>query len=158
MKVLTAVNRILQKIEVAFGAVVVAVIFILTLFNIIMRYFFNSPIFWCEEVILYSFIWLGFLAVAYTLANDNHVRFSFLLDKMPRIPQLIVQVILNAIIIAALAILLPYAIRVIPFLVKTPALKIPEKYMYMIVPVAYCIMIYHVVINTIKRFMQKEGK
>ena len=58
MKILRAITGIIRKAELYFGAVVVAEIFILTTLNIIMRYIFNSPIFWCEEVILYSFVWM----------------------------------------------------------------------------------------------------
>jgi TRAP-type C4-dicarboxylate transport system permease small subunit len=158
LKVLTTINRILQKIEIAIGAVIVAAIFLLTLLNIVMRYFFSAPLFWCEEVILYSFIWLGFLTVAYTLANDKHVRFSLFLDKFKGKAYITVQVLIDLMIIAVLAILLPSAIRVIPFLIKTPALKIPEKYMYIILPISYCIMMYHSAINMIGRFKQPEKK
>ena len=156
MKILRAITGIIRKAELYFGAVVVAEIFILTTLNIIMRYIFNSPIFWCEEVILYSFVWMGYLAVAYTLSMDNHVRFTLVLDKIPKVPKTIILAVLDLMIAAVFVILIPSAVRCMGFLINTPALKISEKYFYYIVPIGYSLMIFHSVVNMLSCFFPEH--
>jgi TRAP-type C4-dicarboxylate transport system permease small subunit len=51
--------------------------------NVIARYFFNAPIFWAEEVLVYAMIWAVFLALpAITFSND-HLRMDLLYLKLP---------------------------------------------------------------------------
>ena len=156
MKLLRSITNILQKVEIYFGAAAVMAIFILTTMGIVMRYFFNRPLSWCEEVIIYMFIWTGFLAVSYTLSKDNHVRFSLLLDKIPDPCQSVLLAVMDILIAAVFVVLLPSAIRCIAFLLNTPAMKIPEKYFYYIVPVGYCLIIFHSAVNMLSRFFPEK--
>lgn len=154
MKVLDKITGILQKIELGIGTVVVAGIFLLTTINIFMRYALNSPIFWAEEVILYSFIWMGYLTAAYTLSKDQHVRFTLITDALSPKAQLIMKAIWDILIAVGFVLLYPSAIKVIDFLIKTPALQVPEKYFYMIVPIGYALIIIHTLINFSKRIFE----
>ena len=157
MKTLDKITAVMQKIELVIGAAIVAEIFVLTVANIILRYFFNSPIRWSDEVILYSFIWLGFLTAAYALSRDTHVRFSLVTDKLPVKTQLVIKAVCDLLIIAGFAVLYPSAVKVIDFLVKTPALKVPEKYFYYIVPIGYALFMIHSALNFGKRLGELKG-
>ena len=48
--------------------------------DVILRYFFNRPSIWITEVSTYLFLYLIFLATAYTLQQGSHIRVTFLLD------------------------------------------------------------------------------
>ena len=49
--------------------------------DVILRYFFGRPSTWVTEVTTYLFLYVIFLATAYTLQQDLHVRVTFLLDR-----------------------------------------------------------------------------
>jgi len=48
--------------------------------DVFLRYFFNRPSIWITEVSTYLFLYLIFLATAYTLQQGSHIRVTFLLD------------------------------------------------------------------------------
>lgn len=152
------INQVLQKIEIGLGAISIGLIFILNLLNIISRYFFNRPWPWSEEVITFSFIWLGYLTAAYTLSKDEHVRFTYFLDNFSLKLNRAIRIIFNILIIASLVILLPGALRNIKFMVLSPALEINMTIIYIIVPITYTIMIFHTMVNIINSLTIEETK
>nr|WP_295467076.1 TRAP transporter small permease [Mesorhizobium sp.] len=46
----------------------------LTFGQVVLRYFFNNPQTWAEEVGRYLFIWITFLGAAVAFARDTHIR------------------------------------------------------------------------------------
>ena len=147
MRAVNLINRMLRRAELYIGAVLTGVIFILTTVNIVLRYFFSRPILWAEEVVKFSFLWLGFLAVAYTLSYNNHVRFTLLLEKLPKKANIAVNILFDLMIAAVFVILYPSMLRCFRFLIRTPALQVNEKYFYWIVPVGYALFIVHSLLN-----------
>jgi len=56
------------------GSVLIAATVSLTFTQVVLRYFFNSPQTWAEEVGRYLFIWITFLGAAAAFARDTHIR------------------------------------------------------------------------------------
>ena len=50
--------------------------------DVIMRYFFNSPISWVLQVSEYILLYVPFLAAAYVLKQDGHIRVDILLNRL----------------------------------------------------------------------------
>lgn len=48
--------------------------------EVIMRYFFNSPSIWVVEIAAYSALWIPFLGAPLILKNGGHVKMDLLLD------------------------------------------------------------------------------
>lgn len=156
MKAVNTINGVLRRIELYTGALFILLIFGLTSLNIILRYFFNAPIIWAEEVIKFSFVWLGYLAVCFTLSYDNHVRFTMSLDAMRGNVKTAVYIIIDILIAAVIFVLFPSMLKCFGFLVKTPALMINERIFFMIVPVGYSLIIIHSLLNISKRLLPEE--
>jgi C4-dicarboxylate transporter, DctQ subunit len=54
---------------------------ILSMFvDVFLRYLFNRPSVWVTEVATYLFMYVVFLATAYTLQQDTHIRVTFIRD------------------------------------------------------------------------------
>lgn len=51
-------------------------------YEVVMRYFLNSPTIWAQEVSIYIFMWTMLAGAAYTLHVDKHVRIDLLLMKL----------------------------------------------------------------------------
>ncbi len=75
---LNAVAKINMVAATLSGLILLFVTFAIFI-DVILRYFFNSPSIWITEVSTYLFLYIIFLATAYTLQKDMHIRVTFLL-------------------------------------------------------------------------------
>jgi TRAP-type C4-dicarboxylate transport system permease small subunit len=66
-------------------AVLVAAIVIVTLGQVILRYFFNNPQSWAEEIGRYLFVWITLLGAAVAVARDSHIRLDAVVNLLPKI-------------------------------------------------------------------------
>ncbi len=60
-------------------------------YEVIVRYGFNSPTLWVQEVSIYLFMWTMLVGAAYTLMMGKHVRIDLLFDRAPRKVQLLLD-------------------------------------------------------------------
>ncbi len=54
----------------------------ITVYEIVSRYFFNSPTYWTLEVSVYVLIWFGFASLAYVQRSAKHIRVDLLLQNL----------------------------------------------------------------------------
>ncbi len=54
---------------------------------VVMRYAFNSPIVWSEEVILTCLIWFGFMCISIGIYRDDHIAIEGVFNKLPAFGQ-----------------------------------------------------------------------
>jgi len=62
------------RILTLIGSLLLAATVSLTFGQVLLRYFFNNPQTWAEEVGRYLFIWITFLGAAVAFARDTHIR------------------------------------------------------------------------------------
>ncbi len=144
-----AVNRLLQKIELVIGTVLTAGILIQVLINIIFRYLLNAPIMWSDEVSAFALIWITFLGIPYLFSRGDHVALLLLQNMMSEKMRRIITVVMQAVVIISMGLLLPGCLRNIPFLSRSPALMLSFRYIYIIMPVSYVLIMYHGLCNII---------
>ena len=80
------VSRILNSLYSfcsLFSGIGIAVIALITFFDVIMRYFFNSPTFWASEISEYIIIWAVFLSMAWVLSVKGHIHVEVIYDRLP---------------------------------------------------------------------------
>ena len=51
--------------------------------DVFLRYVFSRPSIWITEVSTYLFLYIIYLATAYTLQQGTHIKVTFLLDPLP---------------------------------------------------------------------------
>ncbi|WP_057776229.1 TRAP transporter small permease [Cytobacillus dafuensis] len=56
----------------------------LIFYGVIMRYFFNEPKAWVEEVVRYFIIWGTFLGFAVALRHNQHIQVDIVYDKLSK--------------------------------------------------------------------------
>ena len=75
----------------AAGMILICLVAVCT--EVLMRYFLNRPLVWVVEVTEYSILYTTFLAAAYLLKEEGHVKIELVVDALkPR-----AQALLNAI-------------------------------------------------------------
>ena len=52
--------------------------------QITMRYIFNSPLKWSEELARYSYAWFCLFGIALVTKDRSHLTISFITDKLPQ--------------------------------------------------------------------------
>lgn len=55
----------------------------LIFYGVIMRYVFNEPKAWVEEIVRYLIIWGTFIGFAIALRHNQHIQVDILYDKLP---------------------------------------------------------------------------
>lgn len=65
------------------GGIFTAVMTFTVTYAVVLRYVFNQPIGWSEEVSTYLMIWAAFLGAAYALKEDAHIGVDLLLSRLP---------------------------------------------------------------------------
>lgn len=73
----------LVRLILALTAFLVAAIVIVTFGQVILRYFFNAPQTWAEEVGRYLFVWITLVGASVAVARDNHIRLDSLVNMLP---------------------------------------------------------------------------
>lgn len=80
------VDKISRIIMTALNSLLVltlGLMFTIVLFNVILRYGFNSGITWSEELARFSFVWMIFLGAIVALKEDSHLKVVLLIERFP---------------------------------------------------------------------------
>ena len=135
-------DRIIQM-EQTTGACLLAGLFLIINIGILARYVFGLPIFWIEEASNFLFIWFGFLACSTALAQRRHILIDFFTHALPQRVQSVIHLIMGLLLqFLFLSMLLP-SIKAFKEFQISSALRIPEGYIFLIVPLAFILFSFH---------------
>ena len=73
-------------------------IVVVIVMQVILRFGFNSPTKWSEEVALISLVWFGMLAAAICVQRDTHVSITFFYDLLPNRGRFALELIIQLLI------------------------------------------------------------
>ncbi|GGA94039.1 TRAP transporter small permease [Allosediminivita pacifica] len=133
-------DRCLERFEGAMMVVCMAVAITLTFTQVVLRYVFNAPLFWAEEVVLYAIIWMSFVGISYGLPRASHISVDVLEAFLPSRfawPFRILSCALG-IVFGVVLLWLGWKLTATTFGrgQLSPALRIPMGYVYAIIPFA----------------------
>ena len=133
---LVVVSRWLSTLTLLFGVAV-------NFSNIIGRYFFNAPIDWAEEVMLFLMVGMVFFGAVAVSWDGRHIKMDIVVDALPPGPQRIIRLLVNvseivvAIIIVWLAI--PVILQLAAFDERSQAANIPLDIPQAIIPLSFAL-------------------
>lgn len=149
MKALDTVHRVLDKVLSLLMIFLFAVMVVVGTYQIVTRYFFNSPSTVSEELLTYAFTWMALFSAAFVFGKRDHMRMAFLADKITGQTRMILEVVIECLILVFSAIVMVYGgISIVKLTMTqvTASLGISMGYVYMAVPVAgICMIIYNVI-------------
>ncbi len=144
------INRVLQSMEAVVGMTCLFVMFSVMIVNIISRYLLYKPIPWSDELCNYLFIWMSFLASAYVMGNDGHVRVTAIQSRLPQKLGNLVHLVLDVIMLVMLALYIGPSFRMLSKLRLSNMMRVPLGFVYAIMPICFILMCIHILINIIK--------
>ena len=131
--------------------VMAIILFLVVGASVFTRYCLNSSLGWADELSRFIFIWISFLGAAYAYAYDEHLGLDFIVERIrPAKLQTLVRLFGDISIGAVLLVITIYGWTVADSATNlSPALYLPMKWIYMIVPATGALM---VVLNVVKIF------
>lgn len=102
--------------------------------QIIMRYIFNMPLTWPEELSRYMWIWTVFFSMSYSIRVGNVLRVDVLTEFLPKKAKKILEIVLQSVTFAVYCVFSRYTVVVLKSLIisgrVSPALRIPMFLVY----------------------------
>lgn len=147
-KIRSIINKVLSFACVAIFAFMVCV----GTYQIVIRYFFNSPSTVSEELLTYSFTWMALFAAVYVFGKRDHMRMGFLADKISGKPRLLLEIVIECLVLAFAAIVLVYggvSITKLTMTQVTASLGIPMGIIYTVIPISGVLIIIYNILNII---------
>jgi TRAP-type C4-dicarboxylate transport system permease small subunit len=91
-----AVARLSFAFGAVGGAILVAILLIIAV-GVMMRYAFNNPVSWADQVATYGLVYLTFIGAPRVLARRRHVAVDLLHSALPHRPRQLLDVLLGAV-------------------------------------------------------------
>ncbi|MBN8489524.1 MAG: TRAP transporter large permease subunit, partial [Burkholderiales bacterium] len=147
------VARWMQPLE-ALSAGLMVIIVVLMLGGVTSRYVFGSPIAWIDEAVSIAFLWLAMLGAAIAMQRNEHLRLTLVINRVPERQRGYVQAAGVVAMLALLAALLgpAYHYVVDEWIIRTPALGIPNSVRVAALLFGLCAMLLLVAIHSWRSF------
>lgn len=152
MKALATIRTVIDKVLSTLCVVIFAFMVCIGTYQIVIRYFFNSPSTVSEELLTYSFTWMALLAAAYVFGKRDHMRMGFLADKITGQKRMVLEILIECLVFAFAAIVLVYggiSIMKLTMTQVTASLGISMGVVYTVVPLSGILIICYNVLNVI---------
>ena len=168
MKEKITLKTILKNLDAIITSITLLSCVVLVNANVIMRYFFNNPIRWSEEVVTSLFVWTVFIGSAYAYRNHSHLGVDVLVKMFPEKARKVVDFIIAVLELLVLIMLTVISAQYVYHLlfsrsgafkpVMTDMLRIPKFYTAVAVPLGFGVSAYHSIRFMIQRVMVMMGK
>ena len=147
-KIRKAMNTVVSTICIVLFAVMV----IVGTYQIITRFVFNNPSTVSEELLTYTFAWMAIFSSAYVFGKRDHMRMTFIADKLPKEQRKILEIVIELLVIAFAVIVLIYGgftIMGLTMTQKTASLGVMMGVVYAVVPICGILIAIYGVLNVI---------
>lgn len=137
MKFIQKLSDIFFSILIRIAQILLVIMVALVFTNVVLRYVFNSGIYWSEEASLVIVIWFTFIAFALGVKEDLHISISVLPRKMSRFTTVFLTFFKSAVEIICGYILFIYGIKLTRTAASSllPATGLSNAFTYLIVPI-----------------------
>jgi len=130
--------------------------------QVIMRYVFNMPLTWPEELSRYMWIWTVFFSMSYTIYMRNMLRVDVLAEVLPVKVKQGLEIGIQFLSLAIYSVFAYYSLIVYRSLVisgrVSPALRIPMYMIYSALCIGFILSMIRTVQLIIELFMEMRGK
>ncbi len=142
MRLLNTAGRLMDRVLLGFAwlaGLLMMFSLITVCIDVILRYFFNRPTGWVLQFSEYILLYIPFLAAAYVLREERHIRIDIVLNRLSRRAQSLTNMVTSILGFSVLSVLTYYGtwithdfyVRNVPTL---KYLKMPEFLVIMVIP------------------------
>ena len=141
--------RALVAAEKAAGVLLLFAILVLVVAQVVMRFVFERPLFWSDELARYCYVWLSFVAAVAVTAGRSHVRIDVINHFLPPRGRRLVELLASLVVIGTCAFLVYGSWEWLQTTIRpvSPALRLQMVYVYGAVWIALAAMALHSIVN-----------
>lgn len=107
------VNRGVVRAEKLLMMILLSAIVIVMTMQVFMRYVLQTPITWSQELMILMLIYMSYISADVVLYSGGHIGISYFVELLPERMQHAVDILVNLLIIIAMARIFPESIRLI---------------------------------------------
>ncbi|MCG8485741.1 MAG: TRAP transporter small permease [Clostridia bacterium] len=148
-----------QYIEEVPTAILMALMSIIIVVQVFMRYVMQSSLSWSEELARYLFIYIIYLGVSQAVKEDRHIRVEAFISIFPNKVQKVIKIISDILFLVFTIIVIVKGYEIINKMIvsgqHSPALGIPMTIVYAAPFIGYSLIFFRMtanIINKIKNF------
>lgn len=135
----------------------VVIMALLVIAQVVLRYVFNDPLTWSEEMARIVFIYLAFVGIGAAYGRRRHMFIDALVIELPatlkRIVEFSVVGIATVFLIAVIVITVRSMVEIYRMEITTPALEYPMALVYLVIPLGMSALIAQMWLD-----LYKEGR
>lgn len=129
-------------------------IWLILMYQVVMRFVFNNPPVWSEELSMSLIIWVCFFGVSYGVRHRMHIRMTTFVKHLPPKAQKMLAILMDIIMLGAVIYLMPNAWGY--FLSRCPVISttmgISCGFVYVCIPVGLGLLILSLIGDIIRIF------
>ncbi len=152
---LKLISNFFTVIERTVCGLLISAFTLILMVNVLSRYLFNSPLFFAEELALLILVWMGYLAIAYTVSRDKQIGMGLVVDNLPDQPKRIVLIVVDVIMLVISCILLWSTVQWLQSssvsYERAIAMDLPKWPFYLVIPVFWSVLIIHLLQQLISK-------
>lgn len=140
----------MKKALEAVNAVILLVMFVITLISVIFRVALSVPASWTEELAQYTLIFLAFIGSASVMRDDGHIAISVVVDRLGPGARRAVRIVNRLLMLPFLAVLTVGAwdnMRMNWTVGLPTVMWMTMGYMYLVVFVSGAVMVFYTLVN-----------
>ena len=143
---LRRIDDVLATIEDSFVILAHGAIALLVMLAVVMRYLFNDPLTWGEELIVGLFVWMVFIGAASAMRSQMHIRIDALASvfRHPKMNWLNVLTLLIGIVIIVTMLVACWDQVRQEVVVESPMLGVSKAWFAAAMPVGLVLMLVHI--------------
>lgn len=152
MEALHKIRKVIDVVLSTACAVIFGIMVVVGTYQIVTRYFFNSPSTVSEELLTYSFTWMALLASAYVFGKRDHMRMGFAADKMTGTPRKVLEIVIELLVMLLAGSVMVYGgftIMQLTMTQVTASLGIPMGGVYTVVPLSGILIVFYSLLNIV---------
>ena len=151
-KLIKAVYKVVLAAIIAIGLVMLVVAWA----HVFCRYVLNDSLTWSEELLKILLVWFCLLSTTIIAVQREHVSIVVFKEMMPKNVNHTLTMVSQVLMLAASVIVLLIGIDFVLVAGSrmTPALRIPYRYTYSAIPVAFAVLTLYELRNTIADFVK----
>jgi TRAP-type C4-dicarboxylate transport system permease small subunit len=160
MKVMAKIEKGFDYFEKALNLIcqiftggIVAIIF----YAVVMRYVFQYPPFWAEELSRFIFIWIIMLGAVLVTREQSHIAFVIFIDWLPKGWNFVFSIVIRIFMLLFSYIMFQQGLRIYPIVAEaySPTFGISMGWLYLAIPVGGLLMGLCILESMVKSFTKR---
>ncbi|WP_434309119.1 TRAP transporter small permease [Hominifimenecus sp. rT4P-3] len=134
---------VIDKVVIALTATVLAAMTVLMVYQVVLRYCFNSANSWTEELLRYLFVWVIMLGGSLAIRRNSHLKVDMFLNLLKPMARRVIQIVMYFAILGFLVVLCVLGIRLVLNTTNnlSAGIRVPMAVPYASIPIGAFLMI-----------------